>query len=140
MKVTPPITYEARFGHRAEDDSGMEDIAAYAIRGFASDNSSRFDQVMNAMGELSLPEEVDWLEMTRLTHDEAVSRINGLHVVTRSGLLATPLTLAEEPAGISQLLSGEHPEPFVKVSHSAITEELPTFPIRSIFASGEATA
>lgn len=118
----------------------MQPLAAYAILGFTAGETSRFDQVMAGMDELPLPEGANWMEMTRLARDEAISRLNGLRVVTRSGLVAQSLALPEELAGISQVLDGTHMEPLVKPSSEAITEELPTFPIRSIFRPSEATA
>lgn len=153
MKAPSPAIYEVRFGRKAEEGSDMDLLAAYAVQGFAAGTTSRFDQVMAGMDELPLPPEVDWLEMER--RDRIAEQATGLRVVTRSGLVAelldtspdTGMTASASPAVSAQPASiGELPGMTVLPVRLIAGDtppggiELPAFPVKSIFASSEASA
>lgn len=108
----------------------MRVLATYAMSGFADvadSGTSRHDQAMEAMDDLSLPEGVNWLEIERRKQD-AAELMTGLRVVTKSGITAdlvgadstalereSSLRLAVEPADV-----------------------LPAFPVESIFKTAGA--
>ncbi|HEX5744081.1 MAG TPA: hypothetical protein VFX84_01365 [Candidatus Saccharimonadales bacterium] len=90
-KIPTPPVYEVDFGRKLEDEPGMETVATFVVKGFLDDGVSRHDQVMAALGELPVPEDVDHLEMRRQRQAAAAENTAGIGVITRSGLVARPV-------------------------------------------------
>lgn len=115
MRSQYPSEYAVDFGRRIGEGQGMEVLVSYVLSGFVIGETSRYDQAMGAIAELTLPDgvdrgDIDWLEIKRLSSEKAAELITGLQrVIEDSGLVAKLIEEnRDEPASDLRLASGTH--------------------------------
>ena len=113
--------FKVDFGRKSEDGVGMEVVASYIMRKFAHVEVSRYDQSMDVMDELALPEGVNWLEIER--QENTVAQEAALRTVTESGIVAE-LVGQTTPDGESSAVA--------PVSSPHLDSQ-PLFPVQSVF-------